>query len=165
MENSDKFFTLICVCDMEYCPANTKTCPSCQKSQSKEMKFNVDGFLERVYELHAEGKKADSLDVIYDAFFNFWDRFDIMTEVLQKADISKMGNSAMLSILTNTFKYSSRLPEHTIFFQKVANEYAKRGESKERIEKLLRGLGGDKGFWEGMAELGANGIIWGPKPK
>ena len=164
MENSDEFFTLVCVCDTEFCPADTKTCPTCPSFQGKGMKFNVDGFLDKVYELHAQGKRADSLDVIYDAFFNFWDRFDIMTEVLQKADLSKMGSSAMLSILTNTFKYSSRLPEHTVFLQKVANEYAQRGKSVQEIKELLQGLEGDKGFWEGMAELGATGIMWGSKP-
>jgi hypothetical protein len=165
MEDADKFFTLVCVCDTEFCPADTKECPACHKMQGKDMRFDTDGFLARIYE-HCAADRADhALDVAFDAYFNFWNRFDIMGDIYNKIDVTKLDIAVMIGFLTQTSKYSSRLPEHKVFFKQVAEDMLRRGETPERIEKLLKNREDEGNYWETMKMLGATGPMWGCRPE
>lgn len=166
MENNDDgLFRLVCACEMIYAPESYDNCPACGAGRPahKEMLLDIDKFYERVFSL--QDKNVDSaMDVIMDVFSNLWDKYDLMDKILEKGEVSKMTGSVMCGILTNTFKYSEQVPNHKIFFQKVCDEYTKRGATPEKIRRTLSGLEGDDNYWESMGKLGATGLIWGPNP-
>lgn len=159
MENSDGLFTIKCKCETVFSPEITRECPSCNLI-SGDLILDIDKFYDKIYGLG----KTDAIDVIFDVFHNLWNRYDIMNDILEKADTSKMSGGVMCSFLTNTFKYSEQVPNHKVFFQKVHDEYVKRGETPERIKRILVGLEGAGNHWETMEKLGATGWIWGPNP-
>lgn len=166
MENSSDFFIFTCECNTEYSPAQTKTCPVCSKSHvsHKELKFDTQGFLERVLRFQNEKRTDCALDLILDAFHNFWNKYDLMTDILQRIDVKNFKNGILVGFLMCTFKFSESLPEHAIFFKKVYDEYLSRGKTPEEAKRLFQGLEGAGNFWERMESYGATGMIWGPKP-
>lgn len=163
MENSDGLFTVICDCGSVFSPEVNKTCPKCSNSLGK-LVLDIDKFLIKVTSFEAEDRKEDAIDMIFDVFFNLWNKYDIMNSILDKIDVSKLSGGSLCSILTNTFKYSEQIPNHVIFFQKVSDEYIRRGKTPEQVKKILVGLQGAGNHWEYMEQLGATGYIWGPNP-
>lgn len=163
MESADKFFTLTCTCGNEYCPEVKQACTKCDlaTSFSVGMKFDVDSFLSALYDYISNSKNEDALDVALDAYFNFWNRFDIMDEIYQKVDLKRISKSLMICMLAETRKYSSRFPGHAMFFEKAREELARRGEDEKGVKKLIGNLISEGDYWENMKLFGATGPEWG----
>lgn len=162
-----EFFKFVCECNEIYSPAQSKECPLCKKSSRfhKELVFDCDGFINRITELSSnENGIGSAIGLTMDAFWQLWDKYNIMTDILQKIDVNKLHTTILISILTCTFKYSKNLPEHIIFFKKVYDKMVANGESKKSVRATLKGLEGAGDFWKTMDALGATDLFWGPRP-
>lgn len=164
MENSDEFFTLTCICGREFCPTESQKCPVCQEMQIKDMKFNVDGFLDKIYVLSEENRKDAALDVVFDAFANFWDKYEMMDEVLAKADVNRLTSTLLVGFMTQTFKYIKQVPSHIGFCDRAAQRLKDLGKSEEEVHDLVDRYRETGDYWKNMKALGATGLMWGPTP-
>jgi hypothetical protein len=102
--------------------------------------------------------------LVFDAYFQFGDRFDIMTRIYDKLDWTRLTTSLIRGFLTMTFKYSSRLPAHALAYTKAVEEFRRRGETEERTKNVLGGVEGEGTYWQDMKSLGATGLVWGVPP-
>lgn len=159
---SNGLFTVECDSCHETFPAEAGKC-ACGAVKGK-LNLDIDKMFNRVYELVAEDKDADAIDVIFDAFWQLYDKFDIMNEIMGKADVTKLNTSMMVAMLSQTFKYDKQVPNHVVFCKRVEDRMRELGESEERISRLLQGLRGSGEYWKNMEAYGAPAWLSGPKP-
>lgn len=164
MNNKYGFYTLTCECDMSYNPEENDNCPNCHKEHMFHTKFefSVDKFLETVYSLNENHDKA--LDVVFDAYWQIYDKFDVMNEIAGKIDVTKLDLSVLVGFLTQTFPYIKQVPNHMELVTKIEQKMRDAGETEERVENLLKGLRSTGNYWEDMEMLGAPAWLSGPKP-
>lgn len=160
MEPSDGLFTVKCECGIEF-PAEAGEC-SCGKKKG-ELKLDIDQFLNRVYETQ-EKKLDEAMDLVFEVFWQLYDKFDIMNDILARADVSKLNSTMMVGFLSQTFRYDMHVPNHVNFCQRVEDRLRELGEPETRVSSLLKGLRGSGKYWEDMKVLGAPGWLTGPKP-
>lgn len=160
MNETDGLFTVKCECGIEF-PAENNQC-SCGKTKG-DLKLDVPKFLNRVYCMQ-DIKNAATIDVIFETFWQLYDKFDIMNDILDKADVNVLNSTMMIAFLTQTFRYDMHVPNHTIFCGKVEARLRETGEPEDRIKRLLQGLRGSGEYWKDMGTLGAPAWLTGPKP-
>lgn len=162
--DADFLFTIICQCDNSYA-AELEKCPNCQLSirEKKNLLFDIPIFLDKIY-THQQLDKQDTVDLVFDVYYHLYNRFDLMIEIYNQIDITKISSTLMVSFLCQTFKYIKQVPNHLIFLEQAKNQLRKNGDSEERINKLFMGFGSDNKYWESMEKLGAPAWLTGPKP-
>ncbi len=94
-------------------------------------------FLDHLYKVVSSKQDAvhDLFDVIPDLANE--KRFNDINQILVDVDLSKLDTGTMYSMVFLTSSYIRQLPYYTKFFQKVREEYARRGEPESRINELL----------------------------
>lgn len=123
-------------------------------------------FLAQLYGLFAADKRTAGLDLIFDTFDSWLEegKFDLMNEVHDQVDLTKIPTSAMVSLLVQTFKYDMKVSNHAALVIRIETYLRDSGESEKRIEGLLSGLRTCGDYWKNMEMLGAPEWIAGPKP-
>lgn len=170
MEGSEGLFLLTCVCDNVYDPELRK-CPSCDKDtrHQKSLELDYQKFFDKVCALHEAGKKADSMDVLFDVFFNLWNRYDIMDKILVGIPLDRIGGGLMVGCMSNTFKYKDHLPNFVDFCNRVAARMREMGKDEKEIESYMRDFRDvdTKKHWADMKALGVQfpNMIFGPGPE
>ena len=160
MQLSDGLFTVKCDCGIEF-PAEAGTCP-CGKKKG-DLQLDIDQFLDRVYKT-IEKNDHEAMDLVFDVFWQLYDKFNIMNDILAKVDVSKLNPTLMVGFLSQTFRYDMHIPNHEKFCQRVEFRLRELGEPEKRITSLLQGLRGSGKYWEHMNSLGAPAWLTGPKP-
>jgi hypothetical protein len=160
---SDGLFTVTCETCHNVFPAEDRAC-SCGQSKG-ELKLDIDKMLNRIYEKKESGRKADGIDVIFDVFWNLHAKWDMMNEILTKADVSRLNESLMVAFMVQTFKYIKKVPAHLEFCDRAAARMKELGLSDKEIEDLVGNYRETGNFWDSMKELGAPEWLSGPKPE
>ncbi len=167
MENSEGLFALTCECDTIYAP-ELKKCPSCGKGTQfqKHLELKYDLFFEKVYSLLENKKRADGIDLVYDVFFELYNRFDIMNDILSKIDTSKLTGGVLVSLMSQTFKYRHDIPAHTDYCNRAAVRLRELGSSEKEIDRYMKDFRDVdvKRFWGDMAAYGAPNGLFGVGP-
>lgn len=156
-------FTVECDGCKTVFPAENRKC-TCGAHKG-ELKLNVDEMLRRVYAKCADEEKADGLDIVFDVFWNLHDKWDIMNEILTKADVSKLNESLMVGFMVQTFKYINKVPAHLDFCDRSAARMKELGLTDEKIEDLVGNYRETGDYWENMKAYGAPVWLTGPKPE
>jgi len=160
---SGGLFTVTCEACKNVYPAEDRKC-SCGLSKG-ELKLDIDKMLNRIYEQAASGAKRDGIDVIFDVFWNLHAKWDIMNEILTKADVSKLNESLMVAFMVQTFKYIKQVPAHLEFCDRSAARMKELGLTDEEIEDLVGNYRETGDYWESMKAYGAPEWLSGPKPE
>jgi len=166
MENSDGLFQLTCVCDNTYAPELGK-CPACGKNtmHQKALELDYQKFFDRLTTLD----KSDAMDVLYDVFFNLWNRYDIMDKILTDIPLDKIPTSLMVGCMSNTFKYKDKLPNFVDFCNRVFTRMRELGKPEKDIESYAKSFRDVdvKRHWEDMKALGVSfpSMMFGPGPE
>jgi hypothetical protein len=121
--------------------------------------------LNRIYERCASGKRADGLDIVFDVFWNLHAKWDLMNEILTKADVTKLNESLMVGFMVQTFKYIKQVPAHLEFCDRAEAQMRILGKSEEEIEDLVGNYRETGDYWESMKAYGAPEWLSGPKPE
>lgn len=155
----------------------TVTCDGCQKIFAAEdgkcscglvkgkLQIDIDKMLNRIYDLHAVDKDSHALDVVFDVFWQLHTKFDIMSEILSKVDLTKIDEGIMVGFMVQTFKYSKQVTSHVEFCHKVAARMREIGRSEEDIHDLVDNYLDVGDYWESMKAYGAPEWLSGPKPE
>lgn len=111
--------------------------------------------LEEVMRFTEKGEDNRAIDVL----FNYGiftglpanEEMALHEDLMSEADVEKLPISSMLALLSMSLPRCSQMPGREEFFNKVERELLARGESEERIERLLKGLdcrdGGARARW------------------
>ena len=163
-------FKLKCECDTVFDPDDNEKCPACQKSRvhHKELIFDIDKFLDMTYDLYANDKRQDAIDLVMDSFDNLYLNFNIMNDIEAKIDVSKIDGAIMCSILMMTFKYADKLPNHILLCDRISDRLREIGPpeyTEERIHNLIDRFRATGDYWKRMEGYGAPEWLTGPKPK
>jgi hypothetical protein len=159
---SDGLFTVKCDCGVEF-PAENGKC-SCG-NKGGELRLDVDQFLNRVYSLQKRKKdEGEGLDLVFDVFWQLYDRFDIMNDILAKLDVTQIDTTLMVGFITQTFKYDKQVTNHAGLCDRIEARLRELGESEERIARLVTGRRTAGNYWDNMKAFGAPGWLSGPKP-
>ncbi len=158
---SDGLFTIKCQCGQTF-PAEKGACFCGEKKG--DLTLDVDGFLNRVYYFMKEDSADEAADVVYDVFFNLYTHFDIMNEIMEKADVNKLDSHLMLTFMVQTFKYIKQVPNHLDFCDRAAARMKELNFDDKRIHDLVDRYRTTGNYWEDMRALGAPGWLSGPKP-
>lgn len=156
-------FTVTCDSCQTVFPAENRKC-SCGLSKGP-LKLDIDKMLNRIYEQVASGDKRDGIDVVFDVFWNLHDKWDVMNEILNKADVSKLNESLMVGFMVQTFKYIKQVPAHLDFCDRSAARMKELGLSDKEIEDLVGNYRETGDYWENMKAYGAPTWLTGPKPE
>lgn len=159
---SEKLFTVECDACKNIFFAEDMKC-SCGE-QKGQLRLDVDAFLERVYAKLADGKDDRAMDVVFDTFWQLYDKFDIMNEIMAKADVSKLDGGLLVGFMTQTFKYIAQVPAHLDFCDRAAARMKDLGYDDKRIHNLVDRYRETGSYWEDMKALGAPAWLSGPKP-
>ncbi len=160
---SDGLFVVVCDNCKTSFPAEAGKC-SCGTVKG-ELKLDIDKMLNRVYDLHAEGKHAHAMDVVFDVYWNLYNKWDIMNEILTKADVSKLDGGLLVGFMVQTFKYIKKVPAHLDFCDRAAARMKEMGYDDKRIHDLVDRYRETGDYWESMATYGAPEWLSGPKPE
>lgn len=117
--------------------------------------FDVDMFLEEIYARAAKDEDR-GLDMIFGAWYVIGDKpnkYDIMTEVLKKADLSRMSEVFIICIMACTFKYSKQVPEHLEYVKRAEAHFLADGLPQEEVNEILHGLREAGNYWGSMAGM------------
>jgi len=159
---SDGLFTVDCKLCHNLFPAENKLC-ECGSSKG-ELHLDIDKMLNRVYELNASNKIDDSIDVVFDVFWQLYNKFEIMNSILGKADVSKLDSNLIVAFLVQTFKYIEHVPNHLPFCDKAETRLLELGFTEGSAKKLLLTYRDTGSYWINMDRYGAPEFLTGPKP-
>jgi hypothetical protein len=160
---SDGLFTVTCEACKNVFPAEDRKC-SCGLSKG-ELKLDIDKMLARIYEQSATESKRDGIDVIFDVFWNLHAKWDVMNEILTKADVSKLNEALMVAFMVQTFKYIKQVPAHLVFCDRAAARMKELGLTDKEVEDLVGNYRETGDYWESMKVYGAPEWLSGPKPE
>lgn len=169
MEGSEGLFQLTCQCDNVYAPELGK-CPACEKDTrfQKTLGLDYQKFFDKMIALEAEDKDADAMDVLFDVFFNLWDRYDIMDNIIKDIPLDKVSTTLMVGCLSNTFKYADKLPNYLDFCDRAFAQMRELGKPEDEIQSYIRDFRDVdvKKHWDDMKTLGVSfpNLIFGPGP-
>jgi hypothetical protein len=104
------------------------------------------------------------MDVVFDVYWNLYDKFDIMNNILAKADVSKLDGGLLVGFMTQTFKYIKQVPNHVPFCDRAAARMKEMGYDDKRIHDLVDRYRETGNYWESMKAYGAPEWLSGPKP-
>lgn len=156
-------FTVDCESCGKSFPAENGKC-ECGLSKGK-LNLDVDKMLNRVYELQANNKQDRAMDVVFDVYWNLYDKFDIMNDILAKADVSKLDGALMVGFMTQTFKYIKQVPNHIPFCDRAAARMKEMGYDDKKIHDLVDRYRETGNYWKNMKAYGAPIWLSGPKPE
>lgn len=160
--SSNGLFTVDCDCGKTF-PAEDGKC-SCGLSKGK-LHLDIDKMLEKIYQYHADGKQDSAMDVVFDVYWQLYNMFDVMNDILAKVDVSKLDGAILVGFMTQTFKYIKQVPNHLDFCDRVAARMRELGYDDKRIHDLVDRSRTTGSYWEDMKTLGAPEWLSGPKPK
>lgn len=101
----------------------------------KVKNFEIQCFLEEVYQLDKDGNKQDAGDKVFGFIDNLLSEglFDTCNEILARVDISKLSTSIMRAFLEITYAARDKLAVRSTLYHKIMKEMiAKRGEQMAR---------------------------------
>lgn len=160
---ADGLFTVNCSNCCKLYPAENRICV-CGDNKG-ELNLDIDKMLNKVYELTALNKIDRAIDIVLDVFWDLYNKFDIMNNILKQTDVSKLNAEVLVSFLTQTFKYAEQVPEHNLFCDRVANRLRETGYTEDKIHRLVDDFRDVGNYWENMDKLQAPAWLSGPKPK
>lgn len=160
---SDGLFTVTCEACKNVFPAEDRKC-SCGLSKG-ELKLDIDKMLNRIYEQVANDAKRDGVDVVFDVFWNLYAKWDVMNEILTKADVSKLNENLMVAFMVQTFKYIKEVPAHLDFCDRSEIRMKELGLTDKEIKDLVGNYRETGNYWESMKAYGAPEWLSGPKPE
>ncbi len=159
---SDGLFTVDCNDCHKIFPAENKLC-ECGSGKGK-LHLDIDKMLNRVYELNAANKIDDSIDIVFDVFWQLHNEFEIMNSILDKADVSRLDSHLIVGFLVQTFKYIEDIPGHLPFCDRAETRLLELGFSENEAKRLLLTYRDTGAFWINMENYGAPEFLTGPKP-
>ncbi len=161
-KSSDGLFTVTCDVCRGLFPAENGAC-ECGVNKG-ELNLDIDKMLNRVYELVAANKIDPAIDIVFDVFWQLYNKFDIMNNILDKVNMSKLDSNLLVAFLTQTFKYAEQISNHNIFCDKAANRLREMGYDEDKIHRLVDDFRSAGNYWNNMSALGAPESLTGPKP-
>lgn len=98
--------------------------------------------LNKVLDLHQEGKIAMSLDVLFDEIDDYLinDNFDAVDEYLFSMKLSNYPIDILIGFLTITLMARNKLKHRDLFRERVEFELRNRNVPSNEIENLISGL-------------------------
>lgn len=164
-EPSAGLFTVECDSCKTAFPAENRKC-SCGAVKG-ELKLNVPLFLERVYSRveDEDSPNAAGLDIVFDVFWNLYDKWDIMNDIMGQADVNRLNETLMVGFMVQTFKYIAKVPNHLTFCDKAAVRMKELGLDDKRIHDLVDRYRDTGDYWKNMKTYGAPTWLTGPKPE
>jgi hypothetical protein len=159
---SDGLFMVDCNVCHKLFAAENKLC-ECGSSKG-ELYLDIDKMLNRVYDLNASNKIDDSIDVVFDVFWQLHDKFETMNSILDKVDLSKIDSNLIVGFLVQTFKYIENISNHLPFCDRAEARLLELGFSEPAAKKLLLPYRDTGSFWINMEKYGAPEWLTGPKP-
>lgn len=162
---SGGLFTVECSACKTIFPAENGKC-SCGEMKG-ELKLDIDSMLNKVYDLHAKDEDSRAMDVIFDTFWQLYDKYDIMSDILAKTDVSKVDGGLLVGFMVQTFKYIKKVPAHLDFCDRAAARMKDLGYDDKRIHDLVDRYRETGDYWDNMRALGVQGGFLGgpPEPK
>lgn len=162
---SEGLFTVLCECGTIF-PAEVGACDICKTSKG-ELKLNIDKMLDRVYELHTQDKDSRAMDVVFDTFWQLYDKYDIMNDIMGRVDMLKIDEGLMVGFMVQTFKYVKKIPNHAVFCDRAAARMRELGADDKRVHDLVDHYRETGNYWENMRAYGVQGGFMGgpPEPK
>lgn len=162
---SEKLFTIECESCKDIFYAEDGKC-LCGLSKGK-LQLDVDGFLNKVYDLHVQNEDDRALDVVFDVFWQLYDKYDIMSDILGKVDMLKIDEGLMVGFMVQTFKYVKKVPNHPVFCDRAAARMRELGADDKRVHDLVDHYRETGNYWENMRAYGVQGGFMGgpPEPK
>lgn len=162
-DSSPGLFTVKCNACSKTFPAEAGQC-ECGSSKG-ELILDIDKMLESIYSFHSQDKVDEALDIIFDVYWNLYNKFDIMNDILAKIDVTKIGNSIIVGFLMQTFKYIKQVPNHLPFCDRAAAQMKAMGADDKKIHDLVDNYRKTGDYWKAMEAYGAPTFISGPKPE
>lgn len=160
---SQGLFTVECEACKTVFPAENGKC-SCGLAKGKLM-LDIDKMLGSIYELQTQDKSRQALDIIFDVFWQLHTKFDLMNEILTKADVTKLDETLMVGFMVQTFKYIKQVPAHLDFCNRAEAQLRVVGLTEEEIHEVVDNYRDAGDYWENMKMLGAPEWLTGPKPE
>ncbi len=162
---SDGLFTVACDNCKNVFPAEDGKC-SCGAVKG-ELKLDIPQFLNRVYSLVEDESKpnAAGLDVVFDVFWQLYNKWDIMNDIMGQVDVNRLNETLMVGFMVQTFKYIKVVPNHLTFCDKAAVRMKELGLDDKRIHDLVDRYRETGDYWESMKAYGAPEWLSGPKPE
>ena len=95
-------------------------------------------FLDNLYK-QCVSSRADGVDALFDVIPTLLGekKFEVVNGILKDIDLSRVQGGTMYSLLHLVSNYREVLPEYKPYYQRVREDYARRGESSERIADLF----------------------------
>lgn len=156
-------FTVECDGCKTIFPAENRKC-SCGATKG-QLKLDVPLFLERVYSCveDEDSPNADGLDIVFDVFWNLYDKWDIMNDIMGQADVNRLNETLLVGFMVQTFKYIKQVPNHLIFLDKAVVRMRELGVEEKRIKELVDRYRDTGDYWKNMA--GVPSWLSGPRPE
>jgi hypothetical protein len=97
----------------------------------------IKEFLENLYKQCVH--KADAVDQLFDVIplLAKQHKFDVLNQILVEMDLSRVDTSTMYSLIHLISPYINQLPHYKKIYQEIREEFARRGETSEHINKLF----------------------------
>lgn len=102
--------------------------------------------LERLYSI--SHSRAKALDFIFDIYWHLYDKYEIMNEILDKVDISKLDGSLLCGFMSQTFKYSEQVPNHIEFCRKSEIRLKELNYSEKEINEIMHMYSNAGDYWK-----------------
>ncbi len=96
-------------------------------------------FIDNLYKQCASDRESYAIDATFDVFPKLFreHKFEVVDSILKNIDLSKLASGVMYTLVWATANYINALSEYQNFYLRVREEYARRGESSEKISKLF----------------------------
>lgn len=160
---SGGLFIVECESRKSVFPAENGKC-FCGLAKGKLL-LDIDKMLSRVYDYHTADEDDRALDVVFDVFWQLHTKFDVMSDILSKVDMTKIDEGIMVAFMVQTFKYSKQVSSHVEFCNRVAARMREIGRTEEDIHDLVDNYLDAGDYWESMKVYGAPEWLSGPKPE
>ena len=106
-------------------------------------------FLETLYKLNLT-KQSRAMDELWNfiAIYQTERKFEVIDQLMVELDLSKIDTSLMYCTVMLCSNYNVQLTQYSDFYNRVREEYARRGETEKRIKDLFDRFrnGGDRPF-------------------
>jgi hypothetical protein len=98
----------------------------------------MEEFLKTLYKV-CSSQKDSGVDLLFDIVPGLLGqrKFDEVNLLLTKIDLSRLNTSVMYAVINATSDYRFQLPYWNNLYQSIREEFARRGETKKRIESLF----------------------------
>lgn len=157
LDYSDGLFTVSCTCGLIFKAENLQC--TCGLTNGT-LHLDINKMLDRIY----NNSTNHALATIYDTFDHLYHRFDLMNQILDQINLSKINSTIIIAFLVSTFKYIEQVPNHLIFLEKAKIRLKELNLSDDHIYRITNPFSKTGNYWQNMKILNAPESITGYNP-